>query len=263
MPNLGVVACETLYADIAAIRPDATVRYVPQEFHEFPASGPQDSAIRERVQTHVDALEEAECDRIVVIYARSSDGLAGVRTNHTPLVVSEALDCVSLFLPDAAPRRSGDPKASGTYYLTRGWIDCGVDCYKLHEAYRGAGEALHAAFDGIGAERRVTWHEGERFRQAVDRGRRMSTASIGRFFHEIVGYYDEVSLVDTGLLTPFDHEYAGMVRDFVESLRREHGDGGTVDRSVVDGTRGRLRAVLDVEPDPAVAQRYAPGTAIE
>jgi hypothetical protein len=260
---LGVVACETLYPEIEAVRPSADRRYVPQEYHEFPASVPLDAEIADRVRGAVADLDRPERERIAVSYATAGDGLRGVMTTHASLVVSRAADCVSTFTRGVEPEWMGESKASATYYLTRGWIDCGVDSYKLYRAYRGEESDLLTLFEGAGEDRRVTWADGDRYRRVVDRGRSMTDESIGRVFHDLVRYFERVVLIDTGHLDAFDHEYAETFRSFVERLKREHGDGGSVELSVLDGDLTTLRVVLGDDPGrSALVDVYPPGTPV-
>lgn len=267
MTAIGIVACETLYPDIERIRPDADVRYVPQEYHEFPVSVPRDGEITDRVQAAVDALDGPDRERIVVVYANSSDGnsdgLQGVESAHASLVVSRFDDCISVLLGGEEAPATGERKTFGTYYLTRGWVDCGVDCYKLYRAYLGEEADLLAQFGRAGDSRRVTWADGDRYRRAVERGQSMSAGTVGRFFYEVVQYFDRVELVDTGHLEPFDHEYAESFRSFVESVRAEHGDGGSVTLSVTDGTTAPLETLLGGDlPDEEFLDVYQPGVPV-
>lgn len=264
MTDIGVVACETLYADVESILPDAEVRYVPQKFHEFPISAPLDDAIADRVQDCVDALDTPDRDRIVVLYARTSDGLAGVSATHAPLVVWEVDDCISVFTRRRASTTTGEAKERGTYYLTRGWIDCGVDCYKLYRAYLGEESDLLAAFERRDDDRRVTWNDGERYRRAVERGQSTAERTVGRFFYRVVGHYERVVLVDTGHLREFHHEYAETFRSFVERLKAEHGDGESVELSVLEGDRSILETILsDDALESEFVETYSPGTPIQ
>lgn len=260
---LGVVACETLYPDIEAVRPSVDRRYVPQEYHEFPANVPLDAEIASRVRDAVADLDEPGRERIAVSYATAGDGLRGVTTTHASLVVSRAADCVSTFTRGVEPEWMGESKADATYYLTRGWIDCGVDSYKLYRAYLGEESDLLARFGGADGDRRVTWADGERYRRAVDRGRSMADASVGRVFHDLVRYFERVVLIDTGHLDAFDREYAETFRSFVERLKREHGDGGSVELSVIDGDLTTVRALLDDDPGGSeLVDVYPPGTTV-
>lgn len=269
---IGVVACEELYSEVERLAPDAAVRYVPQELHEFPVNVPVEADIRSALQGAVDDLDGPDLERLVLVYANSGGGLAGVRTTHAPLVVSRVDDGVSLFTPETEPSAMGEAKAAGTYYLTRGLVDCGVDSYKLYRAYRNDLADLEARFERASAahpDLRVTWGDGDRFAAAVERGRELAPELVERFFHDVLGYYERVRLLDTGALYDLHHEYAATVRAFVERLSAEHGDGHDVDLSVVDGDLALLSRLLTVDPtDQTVADDeyvdvYDPGEPVE
>lgn len=265
--SIGVVACESLYSQIERLVPGATVRYVSPTRHEFPTNVPDDEAIAAHLQAHVDDLDDPSLDRIVVSYANSSDGLTGLRSTHAPLVVSRADDCTSALLA-GPPGEWGERKAFGTYYLTRGWIDCAVDSYKLYRGYLGESEALRREFDRAAdahPDMRVTWAESDAFQRAIEKGQTASPGAVDRFFHEIVQYYETIALVDTGDLYECHHDYADRFRSFVERLARTHGDERSVKLDVVDGDDQFLRALLTAD-DHAQAERidvYPPGAPVE
>ncbi len=259
----GIVACEALYYLVERFAGDAPVRYVPAELHEFPVNVPLETDIADQVQAAVDELDGSGVDAIVVSYATTGGGLVGVRSRETPLVVSRQADCTSMVLPDGR-NAFGENKATGTLYLTRGWIDCGVDSYKLYKAYRGEVDDLSERFDAAKRDHpslRNAWSEGERFGRAATRS--PSPATIDRFFHSIVRYYDTVALVDTGDFLDFHYDYAEAVTAFIERLRREHGDGRPVDLQTIEGVTERFQQLVagDVTGSKAV-DSYEPGEPI-
>lgn len=249
---MGIVACEALYNEVERLRADAPVRFVPQELHEFPVNVPQEVDVQGRLQVAIDALEErtgSNLDRIVVLYANSSADMSQLQSTHVPLVVPRFDDCVSALLDRPVLRTTGESKARGTYYLTRGSIDCGVDAYKLHEAYRGELDDLVARFESAHESHpdlRVTWPDGELFSTVAERGLELSPELVGGTFHEILGGFERVELVDTGSLYGVHREYAELFRSFIERLSRTHGDGHDVNLAVVEGDTSTLeRAVSD------------------
>lgn len=258
--TLGVIACETLYAELRQLAPDAEIRYIPQEYHEFPVNVPRSAAIEEMLSDRVRELESAGVDRIHLLYDAEQDVLDGIESGTVPLFHGTAGDCISLFLHGVEPLEQGERKASGTYYLTRGWIDRGVDAHKLYRGFLGEGNALVDRFDRAAADNddlQVTWPETDAYEHAVDRGSGMSRDSVGRFFHDVVRFYDRVVLVDTGTLLPFHHEYAEAFREFVEELSREHGDGHGVERSLVDGNTAVLGSLVNDDTDPQYLKRIS------
>ncbi|AUX08115.1 hypothetical protein AArcSl_0462 [Halalkaliarchaeum desulfuricum] len=262
---LGIVACETLYAELDRFAPDATVRYVPQEYHEFPVNVPRNAEIVEVIERHVRELEDADIDRIHLLYDADDEALSGIQTERVPLYRSRAGDCVSVFLHGIEPLEFGERKASGTYYLTRGWIDRGLDAHKLYRGFLGEGEQLIEQFDRAAAdtdELTITWPDADGFERAVERGQGMSREAIGRFFHDVVGFYDRVVLVDTGTCREFHREYAESFREFVAELSAEHGDGHDVTLSVVDGDTSVLESMLESDGETEHLERYPAGKPI-
>lgn len=254
---LGVVACETLYSEIERLAPDAQVRYVPQSLHESPLSLPDEAAMTRAVQGRIDDLDGPRMDRIVVVYANGHGELAGIESTHAPLVVSRADDCVSLFTHRTEPWTMGEPKAAGTFYLTRGSIDRGVDAYKLRAGLLGETTDLRERFEDAAAtnpDLRVTWPEDDSFREMVERRQEMAQEQVERFLHEVLDYYDRVKLVDTGALYDVHEWYAGEFAAFVERLSAEYGDGHPVEWEVVEGDLGLLRTLLSVESESDAAE---------
>lgn len=258
---IGVVACQALYHEVEVRRPEATVRYVPQELHEFPMNVPREVDVQKRLQAAIDDLERrnddvagpvqhANLDRIVVLYANSSADVSGLRSTHAPVVVAGFDDCVSAVLDRTVSTSTGEAKEADTYYLTRGSIDCGVDGYKLHEAYRGDLDGLVARFEAARESHpdlRVTWPDGDLFSTVVERGLELSPELVGDVSHEILGNFERVELVDTGDLYDVHREYAKSFQAFVERLAAEHGDGHDVDLAVVQGDTALLERALSEE----------------
>jgi len=268
---LGVVACGALYRDVesllAPLDTEADVRYVPQELHEFPVNVAVERDIAAAVQSRIDALDRPETDRIVLTYARSG-GVAGVAAESTPLVVSTADDCIATFVHSVEPWAMGEPKEFGTYYLSAGLIDRGVDSYKLYSGFVGEDDALLARFERAVADDPamcVDWHDGDVFARALET-RALDAEQAGRFFHQVLRYYERVKLIDTGHLRPFHREYAESFRAFVADLSAEHGDGHDVTLTTIDGDLSLLRTLLTTRPgespDSAFVETYAAGEAV-
>ncbi|MEA5385741.1 hypothetical protein VB773_06445 [Haloarculaceae archaeon H-GB2-1] len=180
-------------------------------------------------------------------------------------MVSKADDCISSFIYRTEDWSMGEPKEFGTYYLSRGWIDCGVDSYKLWTAYRGEDDDLRDRFEAAADEHpdmRVTWADGGLFATALEK-RDLDGEQAGRFFHKVLEYFRRVKLVDNDNLHDFHHEYAESFRAFVERLSAAHGDGHEVTLDVIDGDLHLLRTLLttsvDGEPDSEFVEVYEPG----
>lgn len=250
----GVVACETLYKEIERLAPDAEVRYLPHDLHEFPLNVADDREIRTYMEAAITDLESVGVSSITVAFA-GRDGLAGVRTRSVPLVVSLADECVSTFRYEEFDDETGEVKEPGVYYLTRGTIDRAVDAYKLYSAYRGRSEELHERFERAQTHHpdlRVDWQESRLYEHALERGRGMTASAVDRFFASMLGYYHTVELLDTGSLYDLHHWYAARVRDFLGEL--EDQEGTEVELRVTDGDLGLLETLF--EDDPPAESEY-------
>lgn len=234
---IGIIACQSLYCELESLAPEATIRYVPPELAEFPVNVPNETAIADAVQSHVDELDALDLERIVTLYPNGNGELAGVSATKTPLYVSTIDDAISLFIHEVEPWTMGEPKEYGTYYLSRGWIDAGVDAYKLYTSYLDEHESLCDRFER--AETRhddlhVTWYQGDRYQRALERNPVPSRDLADRFFAKVMGFYERVKLVETGApLYDVHYEYADSFRSFVDELVTVRGDccGSSDERS--------------------------------
>lgn len=244
---IGVVACESLYFEVERCGAPAVVRYIPQEFHEFPTSVPDMPAIQRAMQSAINDIDDPKCERIIILYA-DSPAVQGLTSAHATLVFVPIEDCVSAVLDRPVTADTGERKASGTYYLTRGTIDCGVDAYKLHAAYSGSLDALLERFDRAQdrhPDLRVTWPHGDRFEGVLARSSPNATQSMERVFFDILGSYERVELIDTGGLYDVHVSYAKSVREFVETLAARHGPGHDVEFDIRSGNTSRIERAMD------------------
>lgn len=244
----GIVACEALYNLVERLAPQATVRYIPAELHEFPVNVPLHAEVGERIQAAIDDLESIGCDPIIVSYSMDAATRNALKSTDAKLIISDEADCVSTVLPDSR-NEYGERKATGTLYLTRGWIDCGVDGYKLYRAYGDDLDSLIDRFDAAEdrhEDLRITWHQGDRFTRSMDT-QPVSDGLLDGFFHEIVQYYDRVALVDTGDLYEIHHEYATLVQQFVSQMKQSQGDDPETSLTHIDGDLSRFTTLVEAD----------------
>lgn len=261
---LGIVACETLYDELRRLAPGAAIELIPQWYHEFPIHAPESERIHGLVQERIHTLERNGVDEILVLY-HDPEGVAGVRTSEVPLYVHRGGDCIELFLTDRPKGPHGERKAAGTYYLTGGLIDVGLDCYKVYRAYAGEIDDLIREFEEAKNARpgmRTTWPESERIQNAIERSERMRTPPE-TLVRDVVSCYHHVVLLDTGNLHPFHRKYAEEFCEFVADVGGDDSPSASVALSVVEGDTSRLKAVLESPDDAADVDRYPPETPVE
>lgn len=259
----GIVACETLYDELRRRAPNASIEFVPQWYHEYPIHAPESERIHELVQEKIHALEDEGVDEILVLY-HDPAGVAGVSTSDVPLFVYRGGDCIELFLTDSPRGRHGERKSAGTYYLTRGWIDVGLDCFKVYSAYAGKIDTLVRRFEEAQKKHRdmwVTWAQSERITDAAKRGERMRTPPEA-LVRDVVSCYHHVVLLDTGNLHPFHREYAESFRQFVYDVGVDESAAASVSLSEYEADLSRLDRILEDPETVGEVDRYDPGDSV-
>jgi hypothetical protein len=101
------------------------------------------ATLRETLQARIDASSEATT--ILLGYGLCSGGVAGLRSDRARLVVPRVDDCIGLFLGSREEYLRQLLAHPGTYYLTKGWIECGdtpLSEYQKMAAKYGAETAL-------------------------------------------------------------------------------------------------------------------------
>ncbi|MDR1509074.1 MAG: DUF1638 domain-containing protein [Synergistaceae bacterium] len=132
--RLKVIACDVLRreAGYLAARSDCyvDVTYLPQGLHEEP------DRLRETVQEQIRIAESGfpynhfglrpDYDYIVLAYGLCSNGTLGLVNEKIPLVVPRAHDCITLLLGSKAEYSRIFSERPGTYWYSRGWIECSL-----------------------------------------------------------------------------------------------------------------------------------------
>ena len=122
-PKMAVVACDIIRLELeaAAAGRDVLLRFLPYSLHSFPSemSGKINEGVGEVV------AEGAETLRLG--YGLCSNGVVGVDTQGTPLIMPRCHDCIAMLL--GSPKRYFEMfrKHKGTYFLTEGWIRNNAD----------------------------------------------------------------------------------------------------------------------------------------
>lgn len=113
-----VIACATVGEELKPMLPPQ-VEYEVLEFglHLTP------DKLRQTLQARIDASVGAST--IILGYGLCSNGVAGLRASHAWLVVPRMDDCIGIFLGSRGEYQRQFRGEPGTYYLTKGWIECG------------------------------------------------------------------------------------------------------------------------------------------
>ncbi len=119
---LKVIACEIAFREIchcAATSPHVIdTEFLPQGYHDTPKTGLVE------IQKRIDALPAGRFDAILLGYGLCSNIIAGLKSDHTPLVIPRAHDCITFFLGSKERYQEHFTSHPGTYYYTSGWLEC-------------------------------------------------------------------------------------------------------------------------------------------
>ncbi len=117
-----VIACEIAFREMcfaaARARNVADLEFLTQGHHDRPIPG------RGEIQERINAVPADKYDAILLGYGLCSNILLGLTTEHTPLVVPRAHDCITFFLGSKERYQQFFASHPGTYYYTSGWLEC-------------------------------------------------------------------------------------------------------------------------------------------
>ena len=114
-----IIVCETIIKEmLPLLPPDMEYQTVESGLHLRPEK------LRAALQTFID---ESDAGAIILGYGLCSMAVVGLKSDHSKLVVPRLDDCIALFLGSQKRYREQLSKEPGTYYLSKGWIDAGVN----------------------------------------------------------------------------------------------------------------------------------------
>lgn len=117
-----VLACEIAFREIchAAARTPSILdlEFLTQGLHDNPPAGCA------QIQQRIDAVPAGKYEAILIGYGLCSSILVGLHSEHTPLVIPRAHDCITFFLGSKERYQRCFTERPGTYYYTSGWLEC-------------------------------------------------------------------------------------------------------------------------------------------
>lgn len=128
-----LIACDVVAEGIRHLIPDG----MPCKFFEFGLHR-NPERLNQTLQAEIDATP-ADIDTILFGYGMCSKGAVGLQAGRFRLVFPKVDDCIGLFLGSREKYMHQIFQSPGTFYLTKGWIECGDDPYteyiKMVERY--------------------------------------------------------------------------------------------------------------------------------
>ncbi|MCK8823972.1 DUF1638 domain-containing protein [Fuchsiella alkaliacetigena] len=234
-----IIACEVLYEEILTLSADKeiNIEFLPQGIHDLP----NQEEMRAVIQAKIDELEaQKNYDYLLLGYGFCSGGVEGLSTKRATLVIPFVHDCIPLLLGDQEAQ--GNIENSNTFYLSRGWIDCGGDVFKEHLFLTDNTEVwLNKFLEHQQQENstRVSWHQKERYQHQKTYPE--ETAKYISF--ECLKGYQSITLIDNDNLAPIHHQYAEAKYNFTDQLLNEERGSG-VDYKVIAGKTELLEKLI-------------------
>ena len=114
-----IIVCETIIKEMMPLLPpDMEYQTVESGLHLRPEK------LRAALQRFID---ESDTQTIILGYGLCSMAVVGLKSDQSTLVVPRLDDCIALFLGSQKRYREQLSQEPGTYYLSKGWIDAGVN----------------------------------------------------------------------------------------------------------------------------------------
>ena len=125
-----VIACQ-VFQDLFKrfAKPGKITKYIYLEYglHSYPRK------LNLAVQAALDNLPEP-C-LVILGYGLCGNGLSGIQAGQHTLLIARADDCIAIFLGSYERYQHEFKFESGTYYLTKGWLESGSNPLQEYQGY--------------------------------------------------------------------------------------------------------------------------------
>jgi len=150
-----VIACGVFERELIALSPEGvTITFVEQGLHQNPEK------MRAPLQEAIDSLAGQKLDRVLLFYGLCSNGVAGLVAGPHGLVIPLSHDCLGLLWGDPKGFEADRARESGTYYLSRGWLEHGaapLDKLETYRAVMGDEDAEWGLREEFAHYKRLVW----------------------------------------------------------------------------------------------------------
>ncbi|MCF7890672.1 DUF1638 domain-containing protein [Candidatus Bipolaricaulota bacterium] len=249
MKQRAIISCGALYGEVNELvlpRSDWDIEFLPQGLHDKPDS----SIMRRRIQDKIDELEsKTDYERIVLGYGLCGGGIEGLSTSGANLIVPKVHDCIPLLAGDK--NLKGNMAEPGTYYLSRGWIDCSSDAYKEHLFFSNKLKSWRNRFLDYKNEAKESapvnnigwWFNKDRLDPEKRKRERFDRETSRKITLQCVGNYRNLALIENDLLETIHTDYADKMYEFLSELLTE-ARRGDLEFKRLDASLDSLREVL-------------------
>ncbi len=130
-----IIACETVIKEMLQILPaDIEYESIMSGFHLNPDD------LRTKLQNTINEVSR-EADRIILGFGLCSLAITGLKVDRGSLIIPRVDDCIALFLGSQNAYKRQLRQEPGTYFLSKGWIETGINIIEeLKEAEKRLGK---------------------------------------------------------------------------------------------------------------------------
>ncbi|MFZ5648279.1 MAG: DUF1638 domain-containing protein [Bacillota bacterium] len=125
--DCAIISCEVFRPELRHLTGEQPDRcyFLPQGLHRHP------QVLRRTLQGIIDGLDaNGRVDTILLAYGLCGNGLDGIRSKKSRLLVPHCEDCIPVLHGLSSFGDPGRIDKTGTYYLSPGWIRYGSDAYR-------------------------------------------------------------------------------------------------------------------------------------
>ncbi|EGO62996.1 DUF1638 domain-containing protein [Acetonema longum] len=123
-----IVACQTLQEELRLVLRETDVQdpvvYIESGLHNQP------ELLNRRIQETLDKIDNV--DIVLMLFGYCGNSMLGVKSSRFKIVLPRIDDCIPLLLGSSEERRRVS-RETGTYFLTKGWLDYENNLIKEYE----------------------------------------------------------------------------------------------------------------------------------
>lgn len=116
------LGCEVLFREVCLLSATSSSlidhRWLSQGLHDLGAE-----KMAARLQREIDTVPAGQYDAILLGFALCNNGVVGVSSAHTPMIIPKAHDCITFFLGSRTAYQACFDQNPGTYFYTSGWME--------------------------------------------------------------------------------------------------------------------------------------------
>lgn len=246
-----IISCEVLYREVLDLvdGTDIDVVFLSQGLHNHIDC----QQMKDEIQTAINELEEKnDYEYIILGYGLCGGGVEGLTAKKASLVINLVHDCIPLLT--GSKGIEGNTVSTGSFYLSRGWIDCGGDLYKEYLFLTDQMEHLISSFNeymNTQKDALISWPQKNRYDREKRGGRKYSSKIAEHVTYEYLKNYTSIILIDNDNLDPIHRQYGEEVYGFLNILvKKKRGKG--LDYHVLKGDNSQLKKILffeNLEPE--------------